>query len=123
MRFPQPLLLVLALAVPVHAGLQNGPIDYETAHLERRLMAVHTYGAIRNVSMILRHKVSAFSELPLLPELACQAVFRSRPRSPLTIGQAQTPLQLISKNTILGNEVFVAQEQFSIDRSRDARQH
>ncbi len=48
MRFPQPLLLVLALAVPVHAEPQNqnGPIDYETARLERRLMAVRTYGDI-----------------------------------------------------------------------------
>ena len=46
-----------------------------------------------------------------------------RQGSPLTIGQAQTALQLISKNTILGNEVLVAQEQFSVDRSRDVRQH
>ena len=42
--------------------------------------------------------------------------------SPLTIAQAQTALQLIAENTILGNEVLVAQEQFVIDRSCDVRQ-
>ncbi|MEE9180665.1 MAG: hypothetical protein V3U22_07180, partial [Vicinamibacteria bacterium] len=43
--------------------------------------------------------------------------------SPLAVGQAQTTLDLLSKNTILGRQVIIPQKQFLINRSRDVRQH
>ncbi len=43
-------------------------------------------------------------------------------RSPLAIGQAQTPFDLISKNAVLSCKILVAQEQFLVYRACDVSQ-
>ena len=55
----------------------------------------------------------------LLERLLTEPLADLGQRPPLAIGQAQTPLDLISKNAVLSSKVLVAQEQFLVYRARD----
>ena len=87
--------------------------------------------AILGTMELPRDELAVPSEYRLRPHDACYPFKRSLAElfsdlsqgSPLAVGQAQTALELISKNSILGNELLVPLEQLLINRSRDVGQH